>query len=97
MLKNQEIKFAKKEDLDKINEIYNYYVKNDVCTFQLKEETIEDRIKWFEKHSEDKYPIIIFLEDNKIIGWGSLSKYNVILKLILIYFLIYFLNNLNKL
>jgi len=67
------IRNAKQNDLAVINDIYNYYVLNSTCTFQTEPETFEGRNKWFNEHNEE-YPIIV-AENNRIIGWASISKY----------------------
>lgn len=69
------LRLATESDLDAINEIYNYYVLRSTCTYQLEPETIEDRRSWFRDHPSDKYPVIVAISDDEILGWGSLSKW----------------------
>lgn len=77
------IRPAQPADLVAINEIYNYYVQNSTCTFDLECNSIEQRTKWFDDHKEHDLPIIVAESDKsgsesvpKIIGWGSLSRYH---------------------
>ena len=70
------IKLADINDLEAINEIYNYYVLNSTASYQTLPETIMNRKEWFEKHDLN-YPIYVAMYQNQIIGWASLSKYNV--------------------
>ena len=69
------IRLATVDDLEAINDIYNYYVPRSTCTYQLEPEPIEARQAWFKAHPPDKYPITVAEEDGEIIGWGSLSKF----------------------
>ena len=69
-----EIRNASSADLTRINDIYNYYVKNSTCTFQIDEETMASRIKWFENR-DDHYPVTVAVEKNRILGWGAISRF----------------------
>jgi phosphinothricin acetyltransferase len=62
-------------DLPTINDIYNHYVLNSTCTYQLDPETMEDRRKWFDDHGQQHPITVATLEDN-VIGWGSLSRFH---------------------
>ena len=64
-------------DLAAISDIYNYYVLNSTCTYQLEPETLENRQAWFLGHSPDKYPVVVVELDSRVIAWGSLSKFHV--------------------
>jgi phosphinothricin acetyltransferase len=69
------IRPATKSDLKIINDIYNYYVLNSTCTYQEQPEPFKGRQKWFAHHSP-KHPITVAVENNKVVGWGSLSAYH---------------------
>lgn len=70
------IKLAEINDLEVINEIYNYYVLNSTASYQTLPESLMDRKEWFEKHDLN-YPIFLAIYHDQIVGWASLSKYNV--------------------
>ncbi|HEV8607329.1 MAG TPA: GNAT family N-acetyltransferase [Tepidisphaeraceae bacterium] len=70
-----QIRLAAEADLLAINDIYNHYVLSSTCTYQLDPEKIEDRQKWFANHGE-KHPITVAEIDDKLVGWGSLSKFH---------------------
>ncbi len=72
---NLKIRDAVEKDLNRINEIYNYYVINSTCTYQTVPETINDRIKWFNSHGKE-YPVIVCEINNDIIGWASISPFH---------------------
>jgi L-amino acid N-acyltransferase YncA len=68
------IRNAKFEDLPGILRIYNYVVKTSAATFDLKEQTIEERRNWFFEHGE-RYPLIVAEQNGQVIGYSSLSKF----------------------
>ena len=71
---NVSIRLATEADLPAINYIYNYYVLNCTCTFQLAPETAEARAAWFAAHGE-RYPVTVAEVAGEVVGWGSLSKF----------------------
>ena len=68
------IRNAEIDDLERINEIYNYYVLESTCTYQTEPESIESRKKWFNDRNE-KHPVIVAESDDRIIGWGAISRF----------------------
>jgi L-amino acid N-acyltransferase YncA len=69
------IRPAVESDLPAINDIYNYYVLHSTCTYQEEPEIMEDRRQWFHHHS-DQHPVIVAMEGEQVVGWGSLSPYH---------------------
>lgn len=72
---DQIIRSAIAVDLPAINDIYNHYVLHSTCTYQTEPESIESRAVWFAAHGP-KHPIIVLERKNKIVGWGSLSRFH---------------------
>ncbi|HYF33790.1 MAG TPA: GNAT family N-acetyltransferase [Prosthecobacter sp.] len=70
------LRSATAADLPAINDIYNYYVLNSVCTYQTVPSTAEEREQWFAAHGP-KHPVIVAEENGEVIGWGSLSRFHV--------------------
>ena len=68
------IRTAIESDLPSINEIYNYYVLNSTCTYQLEPETEQARRAWFAAHGP-AHPVTVAELNGHVIGWGSLSKF----------------------
>ena len=66
---------SKLDDVPEILEIYNYAIKNSVATFHTDEQTIQERIDWFNQHDKT-HPILSMLSENRIVAWGSLSQWN---------------------
>ena len=70
-----QIRPATAADLPAISAIYNYYVSNSTCTFALDEETLDDRIAWFQNRTEI-HPVRVAEEAGGVIAWASLSAWN---------------------
>jgi L-amino acid N-acyltransferase YncA len=62
-------------DLPAIRTIYNYYVLNSTCTFQLDPGSEQERLAWFQAHGE-AHPVIVAEVAGEVVGWGSLSPWN---------------------
>ncbi len=69
------IRVAGVDDLDAINDIYNYYVFHSTCTYQETAEPMESRREWFDRHGA-RHPVTVAEVGGKVVGWGSLSSYH---------------------
>jgi L-amino acid N-acyltransferase len=69
------IRPATKSDLKTINDIYNHYVFHSTCTYQEKPEPLKGRQRWLAHHGP-KHPVTVAVENNQVVGWGSLSAYH---------------------
>lgn len=69
------IRKAELKDLPAITEIYNEAILHTIATFDTQTKTVEDQKPWFDKHG-DKYPIVVALEGEKVIGWASMSQWS---------------------
>ena len=69
------IRLATEADLPIINDIYNHYVINSTCTYQVEPERMEDRVKWFAAHGP-KHPVTVVEVEGRVLGWGSLSAFH---------------------
>lgn len=67
---------AEEKDLARIVEIYNESVRSSTATFDLSEESIESRRRWFEEHQSNDLPIFVIEKDSSVIGWCSFSYYH---------------------
>jgi L-amino acid N-acyltransferase len=61
-------------DAEAINAIYNYYVRNSAATFQVDDETTEERVEELRTRAENQ-PLIVLEVDRAIVGWGALSPF----------------------
>jgi len=71
----RKIRKGKITDLPYLTEIYNYEVKNGVATLDIKPKTLKDRELWFYAHNIKNHPLIVFEENNEVVGYASLSPY----------------------
>jgi phosphinothricin acetyltransferase len=69
------IRPATADDLVAINDIYNHFVLCSTCTYQTEPETMDARRAWFDHHGET-HPVIVAVEDDGVVGWGSLSAFH---------------------
>lgn len=70
------VRYAVKEDLASINEIYNWAVLNTTATFDLEARSVAEAERWFNSHQDARYPLIVLEIDGQVVGWGSLSPYH---------------------
>ena len=63
------------EDLGGIVEIYNQAVDAGFQTAYTERVTVADRIDWFNEHAEHSHPIFVYLLNDQVAGWVSISPY----------------------
>jgi phosphinothricin acetyltransferase len=72
-----QIRPATRDDLPRINEIYNYYVINTPITFDLEPVTVESRAKWFAEHTAGKRHRMFVAEGaGTIVGYACSGPFN---------------------
>ena len=69
------IRDAVAADLAAINAIYNHYVLNSTCTYQIEPEREEARAAWFAGRGA-LHPVLVAEEAGVVLGWGSLSPFH---------------------
>jgi phosphinothricin acetyltransferase len=69
------IRYAIKEDLPHIVEIYNASISSRIATGDIDPISVESRLKWFDEHSYDRYPIWVMEIDKKVAGWLSFQHF----------------------
>ncbi|HEY3368383.1 MAG TPA: GNAT family N-acetyltransferase [Symbiobacteriaceae bacterium] len=70
------VRAARPEDLPRLLEIYNHAVVTTTATFDLVEQTLDQRREWFSHYGED-YPLLVAELDGQVVGYASLSPYRV--------------------
>ena len=65
---------ATRPDLPAIVAIYNEAVPSRTITADLAPVTVAESVPWFEAHS-DKRPLFIIKQDERLLGWLSLSDF----------------------
>lgn len=68
------IREATINDLQAMLAIYNEAILNQTSTFDLEEQTMEQRKIWFSKYGS-KYPLIVADFDGQVVGYASLSPF----------------------
>jgi len=69
------IRPAVQTDLAAIVRIYNEAVLKKGLTADLELVTEESRQDWFAEHTQERYPILVATDEDKVVGWISLSPY----------------------
>lgn len=69
------IRKASEKDLKDILEIYNDAILNTTAIYAYKIQTLEDRKQWYEKKKQDGYPVLVFEEDDKVIGFATFGPF----------------------
>ncbi len=63
-------------DLPRLTEIYNYYVVNTPITFDLEPVTPEQRVHWFEEHSNGaRYRLLVAEEGGRVLGYAGTGRF----------------------
>jgi len=61
-------------DAEAINTIYNHYVRTSAATFQVDDETTEERVEELRTRPNNE-PLIVLEAGGEVIGWGALSPF----------------------
>jgi L-amino acid N-acyltransferase YncA len=61
-------------DAEGINAIYNHYVRTSTATFQVEDETTEERAEEL-RIRPDNQPMTVLENNREIVGWGALSPF----------------------
>lgn len=69
------VKLASKENLPAIDRIYNQAVSKGFITAHTSPLSQQERWDWFQNHPSDHYPVFVYEEDQKVLGWASFSPY----------------------
>src|ERR1700712_1459338 len=70
------IRDATINDLNSINNIYNYYVLNSTSTAQESPDNLNERTEWYKGLIAKRLPIIVAEINDEVVGWGSLCMFN---------------------
>lgn len=70
-----QIDYAVMEDLPAIVDIYNSTIESRKVTADLEPVTVENRIRWFEEHSEDHRPLWVMRFGSEIVAWMSFQSF----------------------
>ncbi|PPA70696.1 GNAT family N-acetyltransferase [Jeotgalibacillus proteolyticus] len=68
------IRNAVSTDLPEMAKIYNQAIRETAATFDLREQTLEERQQWFDKYGEN-HPLIVAEINGEVAGYSSLSPF----------------------
>ena len=74
MMETLRPRLATVADAGEINAIYNYYVRTSAATFQVDDETTEERVEELRTRPGNQ-PLIVLEADHGVVGWGALSPF----------------------
>lgn len=69
-----QVRKAMKEDVSSILEIYNDAIVHTTATFDLEEQTLEEKEEWF-KQFNDTYPLFVAEIEGQVVGFSSLTEF----------------------
>jgi phosphinothricin acetyltransferase len=69
------IRDATIEDIDQINDIYNYAIHEKFKVAYLTPWTRDMRLEWFKEHNRKEYPIYVAEIDNIVVGFAFINPY----------------------
>ena len=74
MYNNVVIRKAKIDDVEQINDIINHSIKTSYSNWAWNERSYEKAKEWFYEHNNKQHCIFVSTENDKVTGYGSLSK-----------------------
>lgn len=69
------VRIAKIEDLESIVEIYNQAIDAGFQTAFTQRYNTEDKVAWFYEHPEHLYPLLVYEQHGKVVGYLHVSSY----------------------
>jgi L-amino acid N-acyltransferase YncA len=69
------VREACREDIDSIRLIYNQGIEDRIATLDEDAKSAADIEAWWADH-DDRYAVIVALENGAVVGWASLNRYS---------------------
>ncbi|AWM15825.1 arsinothricin resistance N-acetyltransferase ArsN1 [Bacillus spizizenii] len=69
------IRTAKESDVNRILDIYNQGIADQIATLEVEEKDIDYMANWF-SNREGKYKVLVAEIDHCVVGWVSLNPYS---------------------
>jgi phosphinothricin acetyltransferase len=69
------IRNAKLEDIDRINDIHNQAINEKFKVAYLTSRTNDMMLEWFKEHDSKEYPVFVAEIDNMVIGFVYIDSY----------------------
>lgn len=69
------IREMKETDLGEVLEIYNDAILHTTAVYDYRAHSLEDRKVWFNQKTEGGYPLFVFEEDGKVLGFATYGPF----------------------
>ncbi|MGM9948482.1 MAG: GNAT family N-acetyltransferase [Lysinibacillus sp.] len=69
------IRQATREDVASILEIFNYNIRHSTSIYLYEEQTLEERISWFEGKLEAGEPVLVYEHEGEVAGYATYGKF----------------------
>lgn len=69
------IREMKETDLGEVLEIYNDAILHTTAVYDYRAHSLEDRKVWFNQKAEGGYPLFVFEEDGKVLGFATYGPF----------------------
>ncbi|WP_454015846.1 N-acetyltransferase family protein [Bacillus sp. Marseille-Q7846] len=69
------IREAMETDVTYILDIYNDAILNTTAVYAYKPVTLKNRIDWYEQKKADGYPVFVYEQDNKVVGFATFGSF----------------------
>ncbi|MDI9311457.1 MAG: GNAT family N-acetyltransferase [Limnohabitans sp.] len=69
------LRMAKENDMASVLEIVNYEIQNTTAIWDYDTRTLEEQLAILKEKQEKKFPFIIALKDEKIVGFGTYGSF----------------------
>ncbi|MGE6490115.1 N-acetyltransferase family protein [Exiguobacterium sp. NPDC077395] len=69
------IRNCRRDDLQMILHIYNDAIVNSTAVYHYEPVTLENRVAWYEEKKEQDYPIIVWVEDDVVMGFATFGPF----------------------
>ena len=69
------IRYAQAADLGAILEIFNDAILNTTSVYYYRPHTIEDRLSWYEEKVRNGFPVLVFEEKDRVVGFATFGPF----------------------
>lgn len=69
------IRRARRYDVAAIQAIYNDSVLHTTASYDDEPQPVEERLRWFDNHEHEGFPIFVAEHDSRVIGWSALGRF----------------------
>ena len=69
------IRHSEEKDLPEILDIYNDAILNSTAVYSYVPQTLEERKAWYKQKKASGYPVIVYEEDNQVIGFATFGAF----------------------